>query len=74
MKTNTTLAPQRPIRLLRLPKLLQRVPLCRSSIYALMDQGKFPLPIKISENAVAWLEHEIDDYLQERIAERDATV
>ena len=42
--------------------------LSRSSIYAKMENGTFPKPIKISERAVAWLEHEVQDWLSGRIS------
>lgn len=36
--------------------------------------GKFPAPIRVSENRIGWLEVEIDRWQRERIAERDARV
>ena len=44
----------------------------RQHIRRLVKAGKFPAPIKIGENTNAWLESEIDRYLKDRIAERDA--
>jgi prophage regulatory protein len=38
----------------------------------LIKAGKFPAPIKIGSNTNAWVEPEIDEYLKDRIAERDA--
>jgi prophage regulatory protein len=38
----------------------------RASIYRLMKQGKFPHCVRIGDNAVAWDEQEIDDWLQAR--------
>jgi prophage regulatory protein len=34
--------------------------------------GRFPRRIRVGENRVGWIEAEIDQYLQERIAERNA--
>ena len=41
--------------------------LSRSSIYALIEQGKFPKQIKLSERAVGWISEEIQDFLKSRI-------
>lgn len=36
--------------------------------------GKFPAPVRVSENRIGWLEVEIDRWQRERIAERDASL
>lgn len=54
-------------RLLRLSEVRNRVPYSRSTIYQLIAEGKFPKPISIGERAVAWLESEIDAWIQARI-------
>ena len=60
----------RPLRVLRLPEVKQRVGLATSRIYALEAEGRFPKRVKLSERASGWVEHEIDDYLQTRIDAR----
>ena len=42
--------------------------LSRSSIYAKMESGTFPKAIKLSERSVGWLDTEIQEWLQSRIA------
>lgn len=54
-------------KLLRLSEVRDRVPYSRSTIYQLIAQGKFPKPISIGERAVAWLESEIDEWIEGRI-------
>lgn len=54
-------------KLLRLSDVRERVPYSRSTIYQLIAQGKFPKPISIGERAVAWLESEIDAWIEARI-------
>lgn len=44
-----------------------------STIYRLMDEGKFPRPIRLSQNSVGWLESDIDKWLTARIAESKAS-
>jgi prophage regulatory protein len=56
------------MRTLRLRDVENKVGLRRSTIYALAQQKKFPQPIKLSVHASAWVESEIDDWLNERIA------
>ena len=60
-------------RLLRLPKVIERTALGRSTIYDLMEKGVFPRPIKITgARQNAWVADEIDAYIEARIAEREA--
>ncbi|SDY53792.1 helix-turn-helix transcriptional regulator [Citreimonas salinaria] len=40
--------------------------LSRSTIYALMDRGEFPRPVKLSARIVAWPESRIDAWLAKR--------
>jgi prophage regulatory protein len=47
-------------------ELLKRVPLSRSRIYELIGEGRFPKCIKLSERASAWVESEIEQWLDER--------
>lgn len=58
-------------RLLRRPIVEDRTGHCRSSIYALMASGDFPKPVRIGEKSVAWVEDEIDAWVEARIAARD---
>jgi len=45
---------------LRLPKVIERTGLSRSSIYAMIDDGLFPSPVRIGRRAVAWRETDVD--------------
>lgn len=47
-------------RLLRLPDVLDRIPVSRSDWYRGMRRGQYPRPVKIGLRAVAWRENEID--------------
>ncbi len=53
--------------ILRRPQVEARTGLSRSTIYARMQDGTFPRPILLGSRAVGWLEHEIDDWLDQRI-------
>jgi prophage regulatory protein len=60
------------MRLLRFPDLSDRVGLRHSAIYDAIRKGTFPKPVSLGRKAVAWLESEVDAWINARIAERDA--
>ena len=57
---------------LRRRQVEARTGLGRSSIYALITDGQFPAPIRLSANTVGWLEHEINDWIAQRANGRNA--
>ena len=50
-------------RLLRLPEVIHRVGLSRTTIYSLIATGEFPRPIVIGPRAVAWSQQELEDWI-----------
>jgi len=63
----------RPVlRMLRLPEVESRTGLKRRRIYQLEAAGKFPKHVKVSDRATAWMEHEIDSYILQKMNARDA--
>jgi prophage regulatory protein len=59
-------------RILRLPEVKIATGLARSSIYSGMDAGTFPKSVPLSEKAVGWLESEIEQWQEARIAARNS--
>lgn len=59
--------PEKHQKLLRLADVRERVPYSRSTIYQKISRGEFPKPISIGERAVAWLESDIDAWIESRI-------
>lgn len=57
---------QPPLKVLRRREVQLRTGLPCSSLYALIAQGAFPQPIQLSVNRVGWLEHEINDWIDQR--------
>lgn len=57
--------------LIRLPSVIARTGLSRSTLYRLVSAGEFPRPIKLGERCSAWNSSEIDSWIAERIAARD---
>ena len=58
-----------PGRFLRLPEVMARTGLSRSTIYVRLEQGRFPRPVSLGGRAVGWIESEIDEWMSNRIAE-----
>lgn len=50
--------------LLRLPMVLQIIPVSRATWYAGIAAGRYPRPVKIGLRSVAWRKSEIDALLQ----------
>ena len=69
-------------RLIRLPEVLSRTGYGRTSIYRKMDEGTFPKNLKLGGpikdptqfdcRAIAWIEDEVDQWVESRIKERDS--
>ena len=59
---------RRQVRFLRLPEVLVRTGLSRSTIYVRLDQGCFPRPVSLGARTVGWIEAEVDEWMRERIA------
>jgi len=57
-----------PVRIIRLPEVMNRVGLKRASIYAAIARGSFPKQIALGDRAVGWIEQEIDAWLAARVA------
>jgi prophage regulatory protein len=55
--------------LLRLPQVIARVGLRRSSLYRRVAEGTFPAPIKLGARAVAWDSLSVDEWINSRLAE-----
>lgn len=59
-----------PIVILRLPEVLKRVGLSRSSLYARIKEGNFPKPIKLGNtpaSASGWPEDWVNEWCLQRI-------
>lgn len=54
-------------RFIRLPEVLKRTGLCKAWIYKLISQDRFPEPIKLGERAIAFVESEIDEWIDQMI-------
>jgi prophage regulatory protein len=55
--------------ILRLPAVVTRTGLSRSTIYLRMSEGSFPLPLSLGARAVGWLESDVEGWISRRIEE-----
>lgn len=51
-----------PDRFLRLPEVLSRTGLTRSTLYRRIETGRFPRQVAISERCAAWRESAIEEW------------
>ena len=54
-------------KLLRLPEVLEIVPIKKSKLYDLMKRGLFPKNIKLGSNIVAWVSSEVNEWIANKI-------
>ncbi|OBX08522.1 DNA-binding protein [Gallibacterium salpingitidis] len=58
---------QKKQRFINLDEVKDRTSLKKTTIYTLMNKNEFPQSISISANRSAWLESEIDDWIESKI-------
>jgi prophage regulatory protein len=54
------------MKLIRLPQVMERVGLSKTTIYEQIKRGAFPAPTKIG-SASAWSELEVDDWVRQAL-------
>ncbi|MBS9404816.1 AlpA family transcriptional regulator [Halomonas sp. TRM85114] len=57
-------------RLIKKEIVLDKTSLSKSSLYRLIKAGKFPPPVPLTGRAVAWLESEIDEWIDYQVNAR----
>jgi len=55
--------------LIRFPEVQKRTGYSKAWIYRLISQERFPKPVKIGSRSIAFVESEIDEWINQRIAE-----
>jgi len=53
-------------RLIRLPEVVEKVGLGKSTVWLWVKQHKFPKPIKLSARVTVWKESDINKWIEER--------
>ena len=59
------------MRLIKLKEVMAKTSLGHSSIYKFISEGTFPKQVSLGAKSVAWLESEVDEWIMERISERE---
>ncbi len=62
------------VRLIRLKQVMEITGLSRSSVYRYIDEGRFPQSVSLGGRAVAWVESEVERWIEEVINQRDSNV
>ena len=55
--------------ILRLPEVISRTGLARSTIYERIRTNSFPIPISLGARAVGFIELEVEEWIEARINE-----
>ena len=55
-------------RILRLPEVIEKTGISRSSIYEQMQLGLFPKQLRLGKRMVGWSEAEIEKHLEELLS------
>ncbi len=58
------------MRFLKLQEVMEKTALSRSAIYRKMNEDQFPQSISLGGRAVAWVESEVDEWMEECLALR----
>ena len=82
MNKNSQITPKTKHRFIRLNEVLSRTGYGRTSIYRKMEDGSFPRSVKLGgpledpnafdSKAVAWIEDEVEQWIDSRIEGRDS--
>lgn len=56
-----------PRKILRMPIVLDRTGLSRSTVYQRVTEGRFPRPVSLGARAVGWIETEVEEWIASRI-------
>ncbi len=56
-----------PRKILRLPNVLDRTGLSRSTVYQRVTEGRFPRPVSLGARAVGWIETEVEEWIAGQI-------
>ncbi len=60
--------------LIRLSEVQKRTGYSKAWIYRLLKENRFPQSVKIGSRSIAFVESEVDEWINQRIEERDALI
>jgi len=59
------------MRLIKLKEVTALTSLARATVYKYIAAGTFPKQVSLGANCVAWIEEEVLEWIEAKIAERD---
>lgn len=62
------------MKLLKMRDVMALTSLAKSTIYKYIDTEGFPKQVKLGSGSVAWIEGEVLDWIEAKIAQRDAPI
>lgn len=72
MKATEQITQSRKVQILKRREVEAMTTLSRSTIYRLMNAGKFPASIRLSANSVGWLESDVERWIESNRTDRVA--
>ena len=69
MNTHTNPVPKK--RFIRLAQVIYSTGLSRSNIYRKVAAAEFPKPVRLGPKAVAWIESEVQNWMEQLALSRD---
>ena len=57
-----------PARILRMPEVLSKVGISRSTLYAMVAAGEFPRAVRLTHKTVGWRSTDLDRWIESREA------
>lgn len=70
MQDSVTALPERPDRILRLPAVLDRTGLSRSTLYRKIQEGIFPSQIALGARSAGWRESAVAAWMRDPMSYR----
>ncbi len=58
------------MRFLKLKEVMEKTALSRSAIYRKMNDDEFPQSVSLGERAIAWVESEVDEWMDSCLKQR----
>jgi prophage regulatory protein len=62
---------EQKMKMLKLPNVTEITGIPRSTIYYYIKHNQFPRPVKLGAKSVAWVKEEVENWLRQRMAQRD---
>lgn len=55
------------MKIIKVPEVLERCAMSKASLYRMLQRNEFPRQVRISIRSIGFYEHEVNEWLAERI-------